>query len=195
MGMFDTIVVKPALRCPRCEVEVTSLQTKEFGNVLETYSVGSVMTGCSVRTGIIEERMWCKACSDAGGESEWRVYLVIWHSVLAAVECDFEIAERKLRETDRLDLVAWLDAAQAESRRWQQHFWELRGDLSKWHEHLQSQKAPNDEAPEAWRRMFSLPEEILNDPDPLAALIARHSGEDESDGKSWKSLVIAAETS
>jgi len=99
MGMFDTIVVKPALRCPRCEVEVTSLQTKEFGNVLETYSVGSVMTGCSVRTGIIEERMWCKACSDAGGESEWRVYLVIWHSVLAAVECDFEIAERKLRQS------------------------------------------------------------------------------------------------
>ena len=187
MGMFDTIILEPAERCPRCVVEVTSLQTKEFDSVMETYRVGSVIAGCSVRMGVIEERLWCKACSDAGAESEWPVYLVIWHSVLAAVECDLGAAERKLRETDRLDLVAWLDAAQQESRCWQHRFWVLRGDLSKWHEHLQSQKAPNDEAPEAWRRMFSLPEEILNDPDPLAALITRHSGEDESVEKSWKS--------
>ena len=52
------------------------------------------------------------------GSGEKEGHLVIWHSVLAAVELDAGEAERKLRETDRLDLIRWLADSQRESLRW-----------------------------------------------------------------------------
>jgi len=50
---------------------------------------------------------------------------------------------------DRLDSISWLDEAQRSSRHWKERFYRLRA-------------------------MFRLPDEILNSPDPVAAILESH---------------------
>ena len=69
MGMFDTIHVQPPLICPVCGSEVRSFQTKEFDCTMAHFKIGSVLSGCSVHTGIIKERLWCEACYKARREA------------------------------------------------------------------------------------------------------------------------------
>ena len=118
MGLFDTIHCQPPLRCPECGAEKRELQTKEFGEFMAHFRIGSVLRGSPVLTGIIKESLWCEACYKAGRPSQSPVYLVIWHSVLAGVEQDPAQAETRLRAVDRLDLIGWLDDAQREADRW-----------------------------------------------------------------------------
>lgn len=105
------------------------------------------------------------------------MYLVIWHTVLAGVEQELTQAEARLSAVDRHDLIAWLDEAQLEADRWHRRFCELHSDVTRWHEHLAHppEPAPADEERKrqfAFRRLLSLPDEILNSPDPLAAILA-----------------------
>ncbi len=178
MGMFDTIHFKKPLACPSCGAEITSLQTKDFECVLASYHVGSVLRGGAVHSGIIKDRLWCDACNKAGrSPADSPVYLVVWHTVLAGVEQELAQAEGRLAAVDRLDLIAWLDEAQLEADRWHRRFCQLHSDVTRWHEHLAHPPGPTPDDEEgrrerSFRRLFSLPDEILNALDPLAAILA-----------------------
>jgi len=178
MGMFDTITLDPAIRCAECGALQSSHQTKEFECQMSYYRIGSVVPS-PCHSGIIRDRFWCSACHDAGRETERLLYLVIWHSVLAAVELDADEAERKLRETDRLDLVGWLADSQREAIHWQGKFRKLMSSLNAWQRHLNEKATPQPEGAKTrlWSRFSSLPDEILNAPDPLVAIIKFHSKE------------------
>ena len=186
MGMFDTIIFKTPLKCPACGAEITSTQTKEFDCVLAEYRVGALLSGCAVLSGIIKESAWCDACHKAGQRTEWDIFLVIWHSVLAGVEQDLAKAEARLAGVDRLDLIGWLDEAQREEEQWRRRYWKLFSDITKWRDHLAHKDEPEPmgdgaEKRRAFRHCFDLPDEILNAPDPLAALIAanKYSGRED----------------
>ncbi len=178
MGMFDTIHVKKPLICPVCGAEEFSLQTKHFDSCMAHFKIGSVLSGSPVLIGIIKESLWCDACHKAGRQSaDSSVYLIVWHSLLTAVEQDFANAEARLAAVDRLDLIAWLDEAQREAARWARNYHRLFSDVSRWHEHLMRPPEPEltgaeAERHRALRRIFSLPDEILTAPDPLAAILA-----------------------
>ncbi len=186
MGLFDTIQVKTPLVCPHCGAQEPSLQTHELGETMTQYTIGSVVRSTPVLTGIFKESLWCKACHDAGRPSESPVYVVIWHSVLAAVEQDLARAEAQLAAVDRLDLIGWLEDAQRKAGRWRRHFHDLHHDVQRWHEHLARAANPEPEATgasaerhRAFQRLFDLSEEILTAPDPLAAILAANKHPDE----------------
>ena len=187
MGMFDTIHVKPPLICPTCAAEILSLQTKELSDSMAHFKIGSVLRDSPVLTGIVQETLWCSACHDAQREqTNPPVYLVIWHSILAAVEQDPAQAEARLATVDRLDLIAWLDEAQRETARWHRHYHDLHHDVQRWHEHLARMASPEPEPTgelaekrRAFRRFFDLPEEVLTAPDPLTAILAKNKHTDE----------------
>ena len=186
VGLFDTIHVKNPLICPTCGAEVRSLQTKEFEPSMREYKIGSLLTTCPVLNGILKETLWCAACQKAGQPSDYPVYLIIWHSVLAGVEQDLAKAEVRLAAIDRLDLIGWLDEAQREAARWRRHYHHLYHDVQRWHEHLARAATPEPEATDAnterrlaFRRLFDLHEEILTAPDPLAAILTANKHTDE----------------
>lgn len=184
MGMFDTIYVRKPLLCPVCGAEVGALQTHHFGETMAHFKIGSVLSASPVLTGIVRETLWCQACYKAGRPSDSPVYLIVWHSLLAAVEQDLAKAGASLAAVDRLDLIGWLDEAQREAARWRRHYHALFTDISRWHEHLTSPPDPEPADPSterqrAFRRLFALPEEILAAPDPLAAILAANKHADE----------------
>lgn len=178
MGMFDTIHVKTPMLCPGCGAEHLSLQTKEFSNSMSHFKIGSVLSDSPVLMGILKESLWCSPYYKAGRESNSPVYLVIWHSLLAGVEQDAAKAEARLASIDRLDLIRWLDEAQREAARWHQHYNRLHCDVRRWHEHLAHKDEPEPDKTDpdakrqrAWQRVFGLSEDILSDPDSLAAIL------------------------
>lgn len=191
MGMFDTINLKSPLVCPACGRKEHTHQTHAFEDVMATYTIGSVVRG-GVLSGIVEDRLGCSDCYKAGKKEDSPVYLVIWHSVLVGVEQDLSLAEARLTGVDRLDLIGWLDEAQCDRNRWKRRFHGLFNDVLKWHDHLESEKnpepPPEGESEEQTQRRKSiakflgLSDEILATPDPLAAIIEKHTPkQDESD--------------
>src|SRR5690606_3249461 len=112
-------------------------------------------------------------------------------SVLAGVEQDLARAEACLASVDRLDLIAWLDQAQQEEKKWKRRFYGLRSDVTRWHEHLDRQINPEppregetaEQAArrEEWRGLWRLPDEILNAADPLAAILEKNKAENDED--------------
>ena len=182
--MFDTIHFKVPLLCPNCGAEHRSLQTKQFDSVMAHFEIGSVLSGCPVLTGILQEHLWCSACHEAGKPGESPVYVVIWHSVLAGVEQELVKAEARLAAVDRLDLIGWLDEAQRKAARWRRNYHGLYSDLSRWHDHLARKDEPeatgaDAERRRAFRRFFGPAEEILAAADPLAAILAKNKHDDE----------------
>ncbi len=182
MGMFDTIRLDPPLKCPVCAADVAEVQTHDFGDTMAVYRIGSVMTMSPVLTGIVKETFFCNACWKAvpqrERERERRIlYIGLWHSILVAVGFDLSEVERRVATVDRLDLIGWLDQAQQQARDWESRFHHLRSDVERYREHLQT--PPDDGTEEnprllALRRLLGLPEEVLNDPDPLKAILKRN---------------------
>lgn len=185
MGLFDTIHLDPPLACPACGATSSDFQTHELGDSMATYRIGSVVSMASVLTGIVKERFWCAACHKAGQSGDAPAYLALWHSIIVAVELDLAEAERKLAAVDRLSLIGWLDQAQRETLQWRRRYHGLYRDVERWHEHLQSPPDPTEPADDrrkSLRRLFGLPQEILESPDPLAAILERHrtAGDEDS---------------
>lgn len=191
MGLFDTIHLKTPLLCPACGAEIFDMQTKELGETMSDFRIGSVLTHSPVLSGILKERLWCDACHKAEKPGDSPLYLVIWHSVLAGVEQDPEKAASRLGSVDRLDLIGWLDQAQRRERKWKSRFYHLHSDVRKWREHLAEKDKPvpgepgeSEETKErrrSLRRLWGLEEEILKAPDPLGALIEKHEPKKEDD--------------
>jgi len=79
----------------------------------------------------------------------------------------------------RLDLIGWLDEAQRSSQQWSQRFYRLLSDFGKWHQHVQDTRKTEESSSEdlcvsGLRNFFRLPDEILNAPDPIAAILESH---------------------
>ena len=62
VSLFDTIVFPEAIPCARCGASITSTQTHELGETLDTYRVGDVADAGALSTGILEERLFCEKC-------------------------------------------------------------------------------------------------------------------------------------
>jgi hypothetical protein len=188
MGMFDTIQLETPLVCPGCGHEEPTVQTHHFGETLDTYRIGMIVPHCPILTGILIETFWCSACHHAGKEAPPSLYVVIWHSILVAVEWKRDEAERKLAAVDRLDLIEWLDRMQREAAAWRRNYHALRSDLARWHEYQGRQKdAPSDQesSPNATSRLsgFFLPDEAIRSAaDPLAAILERNPPAQDQDG-------------
>ena len=81
------------------------------------------------------------------------------------------------------DTIRWLADSQRESRRWQGKFRRLMSSLDAWQRHLREKAKPEPEGKKSrfWSRFLSLPDEILNAPDPLDEIIKLHSKEPTED--------------
>jgi len=188
MGMFDTIHLKQPLICPVCGGGQYTQQTHAFEDVMADYRIGSMVSG-GVHSGIVKETLWCPPCHEAGNRADSPVYLVIWHSILVGVEQDLSRAEARLATVDRLDLIGWLDEAQRHENRWRRRFYAVLSDVRRWNEHLVRQQNPEParvgetaeqaQRSDAFARLWRLPEEILSAPDPLAAIIEKHTPDRE----------------
>lgn len=171
---------------------VTELQTKEFGSAMRDYTVGSVLCESPVLIGVVEESIWIASREKGEAGTLHPVYLAIWHRILAGVYFDPDEAEARLKAIDRLDLIAWLDQAQRDARRWQRRYHALFADVKEWTERrVETETEARIEAePEQTKRYRSLfhhlPDDILKAPDPLAAILEMHrEKESEKDGDGW----------
>ncbi len=148
---------------------------KDFDCLMGNYYVGSLLRGGSMLKGIVKEEIWCRECFEAKRESRHLLYLVVWNSILAGIETTEGAAEQRLSAVDRLDLVGWLDEAQRSAADWRSRFFQLLGDIEKWHMHLARQANPEEgDGGKPMAAIFQLPDEILQAQDPLGALIAQH---------------------
>jgi hypothetical protein len=182
MGMFDTIRLDPPLQCPECGADVAEVQTHHFGDIMAVYHIGSVVAESPVLTGVLKETFHCAACWKRDPERERQrenrlLYIGIWHSILVTAGFELSKVERRLATVDRLDLITWLDQVQRQARDWERRFHHLRGDMERYREHLQT--PPNEASEEnprlaALRRLWVLPAEVLNSPDPLEAILKRN---------------------
>lgn len=182
MGMFDTLHLDPPLNCPVCAAAVAEVQTHEFGDVMAVYHIGSVMPMSPILTGIVKETFFCDACWKQDPKRERAresptLYIGIWHSILVTVGFQLAEVEQRLAGVDRLDLIGWLDQAQRKAQDWERRFHHLRSDVERYRQHLQT--PPEAAEPEnpliaSLRRLWGLPDEVLNSPDPLGALLKRN---------------------
>lgn len=185
MGMFDTILLEPPMRCPRCGLPLT-IQTKLFDAVMQSYRIGDVLSSSPVLYGVLQEQTFCRNCHKEEREPTTELYLVVWHSILAAVELTEEAAQNRLAEIDRLDLIRWLDAAQRRESEWRRRFRSFYNEVARWHEETKHREAAKREHEEAdregrFRTPFRLPDEIVNADDPLAEILARHQDHSTED--------------
>jgi hypothetical protein len=188
MGMFDTIRLDEPLVCPACGNRQATLQTHHFGETLETYRIGMLVPECSVLTGILLESFWCSACRNADLKRAPQLYLVVWNSILVAVEWAREEAERKLAAVDRLSLIQWLDRTQREAVGWRRQYHALRNDLARWHDYqaretrraAAPENAPQAVASHLWK-LFEPDEAIREAADPLAVILERHPPDENAD--------------
>ena len=184
MGLFDTVHFPEPLEVPGCDELVTEVQTKQFGNLMQNYRVGSFLQESPVLIGVVEDSIWCKPKVEGEKGTTHPVYFAIWHRILAGVYLDSSRAEDRVRTVDRLDLITWLDEAQRKTLSWQRRYHGLFRDVAEWQERQhESQEEGNekDSLRRIWRR---LPDEVLQSSDPLAAILALHrEKEKEPDDK------------
>jgi hypothetical protein len=187
MGMFDTIKLEKPLVCPACGHEDSTVQTHHFGQGLATYRVGMIVSDSPILTGILLETFWCSACHNADTETAPKLYVVIWHSILIAVEWQREEAECKLAAVDRLNLIEWLDQTQREALTWRRNYHALRNDLARWQEYQDEQKRSttaedsSTTANSPLSKLFMPDESIRNATDPLAVILERHPPDAEAE--------------
>jgi hypothetical protein len=187
MEMFDTIRLDRPLKCPVCSADVADFQTHDFGDTMNVYRIGSVMTVLPVLTGIVRETIFCNACwkQDPKRERERPpLYIGIWHSILVTVSFQLSEVESRLAAVDRLDLIGWLNEAQRQSQNWERRFHRLRSDVQRYREHLQTPPETSEEdnpSMASFRRFLGLPDEDLNAPNPLDAILVHNEPSPQSE--------------
>jgi len=177
MGMFDTVHLREPLACATCGAKIDSVQTKEFDCVLANLRIGSVLSGASIRSGIIKDWAYCMECHKSKrSDNRTDFFMVVWHSILVGIETTESAAEKRLAAVDRLDLIGWLEEAQRGEEEWRGRFHRLHDELSRWHDYLEKQKLP-PESDDNKRHRFSFfepPEEIRQAADPILAIVEKH---------------------
>jgi len=85
-----------------------------------------------------------------------------------------EAALAKMNSIDRLDLMRWLDQAQQEIRAWRSRYRHLRSDVKEWVGEQKQPRALRTKFERALGAFHALPDEVLNDPDPLSRILERN---------------------
>ena len=118
MGLFDTFILEPPIKCEKCGNEIRDFQSKHFGRLLETYKPGEIIAGSNIRYGIIEESIYCDSCSN----NNMKLFMTVWHSVYVGYGKDEQAAKNLLESIDRLSILEWLGKRQDEKKEWERRF-------------------------------------------------------------------------
>lgn len=130
MGMFDTFILEPPIKCEKCGNEIRDFQSKHFGRLLETYKPGEIITGSHIHYGIIEESIYCDSCSN----NNMKLFMMVWHNVYVGYEKDEQTAKKLLESIDRLNILEWLGKCQDEKNEWKRHFGSFYHSMEElWH--------------------------------------------------------------
>jgi len=106
MGLFDTIMFPKPIICKKCGKTHESTQTKQFENLMVTYSVGDMVPG-NVMSGVIQETIFCDHGDIEKKENysfDQPIFLVIWHNILTEIVENLKEAENKLSKFTLGDL-------------------------------------------------------------------------------------------
>ena len=106
MGLFDTIMFPKPIACKKCGKLHESTQTKQFENLMVTYSIGDIIPG-NVMSGVIKETIFCDHGDIENKENysfDQPIFLVIWHNILTEIVEKLEEAENKLSKFSLGDL-------------------------------------------------------------------------------------------
>jgi hypothetical protein len=103
MGLFDTVEFDKPIKCKVCGKEHTDVQTKQFENLMISYSVGDLLP-CHIITGVLEEYFYCSHDDEEKDLSKQKVYFVIWHNILVDVTETYGSAEKRLKSFGKGDL-------------------------------------------------------------------------------------------
>lgn len=101
MGLYDTIVLEPPVRCPRCGADIRDVQTKAFDCALGTYRVGDCIAHAE-ESHLIREELFCEQCRAFTGACS---YIAVYRGILVGCTPDHETAEALLRGLDLEQLI------------------------------------------------------------------------------------------
>ncbi|HBE04684.1 MAG: hypothetical protein A2096_05435 [Spirochaetes bacterium GWF1_41_5] len=104
MGMFDTLIFKSFFTCEECNSEIKSTQTKQFENLLSTYTEGDFIHGAKIITGVIKEKLLCNNCS----HSQQDIFISIWHSLFIGAYNNYNEAEKRIGSIEKTDLLDYI---------------------------------------------------------------------------------------
>ena len=172
MGMYDTFVTSSAFICPDCGTEINSIQTKEFDKSLDIYHPGDIIRGRGIRNGIVSETLFCDKCRGPKNDDDKLIYILIWNSIFVDLFKTEAEAEEKLKSTDRLSLIEWLDKAQTERDLWHRRFNNLYSEISSLNDY---EKSGDKKASLSKKIILPHIEEILNNDDPLDAILKNNA--------------------
>lgn len=103
MGMFDTIYFDRKYPCPICGNGIADIQTKEFENLLNNYSVKDCISHAEdVR--ITKDELFCNACSRHTGKY---VYVVVVRGILIGITESFNTAKELINDLNLEKLILW----------------------------------------------------------------------------------------
>lgn len=135
MGLYDTFIYDKPFTCTGCGAPIKSVQSKAFGCSLDYLRVGDALRDCGIRLGVVEEDLYCDACSGPQEGPRPKVFLVVWHGIFAGAYATMGEAEARLAGIDRVTLLEWHERQQKEKEDWRRRFRNLRGALSDWHDY------------------------------------------------------------
>lgn len=166
MGIFDTVFMAPPRRCRNCGSEIDQVQTKAFEPGLREYSIGDVITGTPLVSGVIREDLYCPSCN----QTPQRVYFAVWHSLLVGI-CDTpDDAEERIRNVDRAELLDYLAEHQQQALQWHDRFSRLYGELQNLHDYQQRSSLESETSGRDSPKFFRI-REFVDSEDPLGSLI------------------------
>jgi len=166
MGMFDTLRLPSAHACAKCAHGLLEIQTKVFGNLLKVYQVGDVVDACDIKTGVLEESLYCPSCSNI----DQRIYITLWHSLISGVYSSAVEAEAKLFSVDRADILNHLMRHQSNSQDLRRRYLDLFHTLEGYWEYVQTIQSGNTWDPGVRYLSTPLPE-VVKDANPLARIL------------------------
>lgn len=103
MGMFDTIYFDRKYPCPLCEKGIGNIQTKEFENLLNNYSVKDCISHAEdIR--IIKDELFCNACSRHTGKY---IYIVVVRGILLGITESLNAAKELITDLNLEKLILW----------------------------------------------------------------------------------------
>jgi len=167
MGMFDTLVIEPPLGCSRCNFLIAETQTKVFGNLLKTYKTGDVVDTSEVKTGIIEEHLYCPSC----GNSQQKIFITIWHSLITGIYLDPMDAEAKVLSIDRADILNHLISHQSAYDELLRRYINLYHTIEGYREFMKADSGKNKEWDPGIRFLSTRISEFIKEDDPLEAIL------------------------
>lgn len=113
MGMFDTLLIDPAMSCEECGELIKSTQTKEFDSLLITYQKGDVISSSS--DGIFTGELYCKNYKNhkqlVGEKSNVvnKIFIVVKYNLFLGIERTYEKANKLFLSLTENKLDEWIE--------------------------------------------------------------------------------------